>query len=148
MFGYRLVKKSDLEKLDKIIEDMHKSNREVCIHTLKEQDEFKKYIDEKEKLIESLTVELSESKKKLDQLNAIIQKEKTQNSVTLTIADDLTTITPLVRSKSNAFETLFQNGYITDAQNNQHSIELGLMLIANEALSQLLEQFEEQVRGD
>jgi predicted RNase H-like nuclease (RuvC/YqgF family) len=148
MFGYTTVKTSELKQLDELIEKCQNSHRETAVQLLKEREEHQTAIQDKDAEILALKLELGKKTKEAEHLSEIIQKERSQNSVTLTIGDDLTTVTPVVRSKPNAFETLFQNGYLNDAQNSQHAIELSLMLIANEALTQLLEQFESPVRGD
>lgn len=144
MFGYTLIKKSELNKTQTLLEENilenGRLNRELS------EAEFKlKKLEEQRRLLEE---ELESKKIECQMLDETIRKEKSSNSVTLTISDDLVSITPIVRTKQNSFELLFQNGYLNDSQNSQHAIELAFMLIANEALTQLLEQFESPVRGD
>lgn len=151
MFGYTLIKKSELTKTVSSLEEACVENNMLNLALSECEFENKTIKNDNAKLHEEnikLSKLIEEQKQTLQELNSLINKERIHNSVTLMIDDDLISITPIVRTKPNAFETLFQNGYLTDAQNTQHAIELSFMTIANEALEQLISQFEEPVRGD
>lgn len=116
---------------------------------------LKKEIDDKDKRLRDLInqyKELDYQKRELEQLYKDLQDEfenfnsKTENSVTFEISDDLTTTKPIVRYKESALEKLLELGYIRETGNEKHdafAIQLALMDITREAISQLLESFSE-----
>ncbi len=151
MFGLKLIKEAHLKEIENKLSDLNQKLAETTAQKDRLQmfnSDHQERVSEMAEKIKELSIELEKKQSKIAELLATIDKEKTNNSVTLTISDDLSSITPIIRTKQNAFEILFQNGYLSDAQNSQHAIELSFMLIANEALSQLIEQFEPQVRVD
>lgn len=151
MFGLKLIKEAHLKEIENKLSDLNQKLAETTANKDRLQmlnSDHQERVSEMSERIKELSTELEKKQSKIAELLATIDKEKTNNSVTLTISDDLSSITPIIRTKQNAFEILFQNGYLSDAQNSQHAIELSFMLIANEALSQLIEQFEPQVRVD
>lgn len=66
-----------------------------------------------------------------------------QNEVKLLISDDLLEVTPVIRYKDSAFDVLVQKQYISDGHDN--SLQLGLMIVAHEALTQIVEAFAEDI---
>lgn len=91
-------------------------------------------LSEAEKTIESLTVE----NERLQKLS--VEADDT-NSVTLRIGDDLTSITPVVKWKSEIKEKLIEVGLLSDANSSNTAIQVALMLIGQEALEQIIESF-------
>lgn len=67
-----------------------------------------------------------------------------QNSVTLQVNDDLTSVTPYVRVKEEVFEKMVELHYLNDAVNPETksmAMQLALLTIANESLDQIIEAF-------
>lgn len=67
-----------------------------------------------------------------------------QNSVTLQVNDDLTSVTPYVRVKEEVFEKMVELHYLNDAVNPETkamAMQLALLTIANESLDQIIESF-------
>lgn len=91
-------------------------------------------LSEAEKTIESLTAE----NERLQKLS--VEADDT-NSVTLRIGDDLTSITPVVKWKSEIKEKLIEVGLLSDANSSNTAIQVALMLIGQEALEQIIESF-------
>lgn len=94
-----------------------------------------------------------ELQKQIDHLSAELDKnidmftKSDSNEVTLRIADDMTTITPIVRWKDNTPEKLIEIGALNDSQNSKTSTQVALMAIAHEALTDIMDSFLEPV-GD
>lgn len=66
------------------------------------------------------------------------------NYVKLVFSNDLQKITPFIGFRPDCFESLFQEGFLKDGQeDNPHAIQLALMSMANDGLAQILEAFEE-----
>lgn len=105
------------------------------VEVLKEQRRIDgMLLGEAEKTIESLTAE----NERLQKLS--VEADDT-NSVTLRIGDDLTSITPVVKWKSEIKEKLIEVGLLSDANSSNTAIQVALMLIGQEALEQIIESF-------
>lgn len=68
--------------------------------------------------------------------------------VTLKLSKDLEVVTPVIAYSADTFEALFQSGRLNDAQNTPQAIQLALLMIAEEALQQLVDEFAPEVVGD
>lgn len=127
----RIIKNSTLRKITEISVDMEKH-----IHNLTE--ELKELDVNKTQEIYTLEEEVKALKK---QLGAYEQEE---NSVTLSIDDTLTKVTPIVRYKAELLEKLIELGYVQDdIKHDKFAIQLGVLTVANEALNQIMEAFSE-----
>lgn len=120
------------KKLEKTVEEYINLTEELIASNEKKDSEIQRLRD----TILSMEVEIENFKKETS--------SKEHNYVKLVVSDDLQTITPFVGYRGDCFEKLFQEGMLTDAQEGStHAIQLALMMIASEGLSQLLEEFEE-----
>lgn len=82
---------------------------------------------------------LDQAEQSVKQLSNPISDE---NTVTLTISEDLETITPTVKHQKNLAEKLMQEGRISESsRSDDFSVQLALMMIAEEALGQLIDSF-------
>jgi predicted nuclease with TOPRIM domain len=112
-----------------------------------------------EALQEQMNEKASESEEKIEELlfeneqlkrhNEELKKENIigdKNQVTLTISDDLQTITPVIKFKETANDILLKNGYATGTSDMQ--TQLGLMIVADEALNQIVSSFTEDIKED
>lgn len=86
--------------------------------------------------------ELEQEKEELRKQSLIDDK----NQVTLTISDDLQTITPVIKFKETANDILLKNGYATGTSDMQ--TQIGLMIVADEALNQIVSSFTEDIKED
>ena len=106
-----------------------------------------------------LKKELEEAKLEIDHLNRDLyhcqeqldKKEdlySSQNTITLTVADDLTQVVPTVRVKPDVFEKMVELGYLDDTVNTENKafmMQTALLVIANEALEQIVEAMTQKV---
>jgi len=127
---FKIVKSKTLRDYDELVLALSNNNTKLSDMN----DELHSKLFESDKRI----VDLLEEINKLKRLTA---ESKTENSVTLVMDDNLQKITPLIRYKSNVFDTLFQNGYLNDTQNSNVAIELALITVAADGLNQLIDSF-------
>lgn len=107
-----------------------------------------RYIEELLSSVADLEDKIAQANDELLQLKTKYEKyeNSTENSVTLKISQDMETITPIITHRDDAFESLFQIGMLSDAQSgNQFAIQLALMTVASEGLTQILDSFEEEI---
>lgn len=96
-------------------------------------------------LMDSLSDKDTEIAQLKEQLEVGVTTSDT-NFVKMTISDDLEKVTPTIKVKSTMFELLVQEGYLSDTQEgNSFAMQLAMISIAHEALTQLLESFTEAV---
>lgn len=99
-----------------------------------------------EEEFEKTQSERDELKKEVDRLNEILNRAAEDNSVRLVISPDMEMVTPIIAYREDAFESLFQSGRLTDAQQDApEAIQLALLAVASEGLNQLLEAFEDPI---
>lgn len=107
-----------------------------------EQSEVTRNLETK---ADALTQELQSV---LDAFNEFKKKttESETNYVRIDISNDLKTVTPVIGVRPDCFECLFQEGLVDDTQEgNQFAVQLALLSVAEEALSQIIESFEPAV---
>jgi hypothetical protein len=96
-------------------------------------------------LTESLiqTIDELRKEKEAETQNLVFEDS---NYVKILFSNDLQQISPFIGFRADCFESLFQEGMLKDGQeNNSHAIQLALLSLANDGLSQLLEAFEADV---
>lgn len=133
MFGFQTKKD---KKIIKQQEELAALTKEVEYRTrinIEDEVTIKTFYEENLKLKK----EIEELKK----LSVISDK----NSVTLEISDDILSVKPVIKYSPDVFEKLFELGYLDDSKNNPQAIQLALLMVANEALSQILEAFSENI---
>lgn len=87
---------------------------------------------------------IAELKAEIERLNELtIVDDSTGGSITLKVSKDLESVQPVVKYNPEVFEKLVELQYLDDThQNNAFAIQLALMQITFEALSQIIESFE------
>lgn len=91
---------------------------------------------------------ITASKAEIDRLNALLNNAES-NYVKLMISPDMRQITPVIGTRSDAFENLFQDGMLDDSQSdNAMAVQLAMLSVALDGLQQLLESFEPQLTED
>lgn len=134
---FKILRKSEYNELHKQLHNKH--HKQIQLETLVE--DYQKLIELKNEEIKSLTEKAEKLSKALEEANS------DKNRVTLVISDDMTTVTPFVATTPDVFEHLFHANMLTDAeQDNKHSHELALMVIALEALGQIVDSFTQPVK--
>ncbi|MBG24004.1 MAG: hypothetical protein CMF22_11180 [Idiomarinaceae bacterium] len=129
---------------------------------------IKKQREENERLreeIEALTVQYDGLKEVFDELTATSQKAieeqaeaekkletltQAENKIQLTVSDDLETITPFTSVKPEMWDTLLEAGMVSESvsgNSRRFAMQLALLTIASEGLSQLIEQFSPDIQG-
>lgn len=159
---YKIVKKSTLEresqrlattqkKLDHMVAKYSTEADELQdqitkkYHQIKEQETM--LLDQGNRLI-ALTDSLEAANAEIERLNKL-STEAEANEVLLRLSDDMTSMTPVVRWKEGIEERLYEMGFLRDIDTaNSMTIQLTLMTVAYEALSQLIESFEQNVEAD
>lgn len=91
--------------------------------------------------------QIRELKKEVERLNNLtIVDNSTGGSVTLKVSKDLESVQPVVKYNPDIFEKLVELQYLDDThQNNKFAIQLALMQVSFEALTQIIEAFEADV---
>ena len=82
-----------------------------------------------------------------NQIN-VLQEDADKNSVEIRIDDTITTGTPIVRYKQTVIDKLVEEGYLREGNTDQFAIQLALITISQEILTQLVESFTEAVASD
>lgn len=139
------TKKSKLRELEQRFNNV--------IRLTEERDE---YIDELELSLANRTkesydlgVELREAQERIDELEAGIAEKGDHTSATLHISDDLETVTPVTRVRPETITKLVEKKYLPyNKQDDDFAINLAAMLVAYEALEQIIYTFEESLRGN
>lgn len=126
------------------------------IETLK--FELQRSIENRQTVLEELHDANIKNLGLVSSLNAMSEENETlkkkfsvseDNTVTLKISPDMEVITPIISYRADAFESLFQSGMLSDAQaGNEFAIQLALMTVAQDGLSQILSSFEEEISDD
>jgi hypothetical protein len=94
-----------------------------------------------------LKAKSEEQQNEIDRLNELtIIDNSTGGSVTLKVAKDLESVQPIVKYNPDMFEKLVELQYLDDThQNNKFAIQLALMQVSFEALTQIIESFESSI---
>lgn len=132
----------EIDRLNESFSVYRKESNDRVMSMADTISDLKSQLQQGDDTIQKLKKECSDLKKQLDLAKDPVSNE---NSVTLIIDDNLDKVTPIVRYKETAKEKLIELGYITDAAliKDNFAIQLGLMTIANEAVAQIIESFEE-----
>jgi len=94
---------------------------------------------------ENLKKERDSLKEQVEQLQKTFASSN-ENSVTLQISDDLTKVSPIVRFKPSTFDKFAELGYLKDEQEgNTFAAQLALLTVVQEALTQILDSFTDEV---
>lgn len=149
----RIVKKSTLDKFNREHEAIHKSlslfqqeNSTLTdeVETLKSREEkLRKQLSESLSLQADAEAECQRQRERADYLEKL-SVESESNEIILRISDDLESMTPVIRWKAGIGDKLYELGYLRDVDNASNmAIQLALMSIGFEALTQLVEAFEQ-----
>lgn len=88
-----------------------------------------------------------EKEQELENLKDLL-RETDENSVTLKVSNDLTKVVPIVRYNPSTVEKFIELGYLSDDQErNTFAAQLALLTIVQEAVSQILENFTDEVKS-
>ena len=124
-------------EIDTLTESLTESNNQLVNY----QNKISRYDDDNEAL-EAKNKELQEA---LDYKEEIYSSE---NSVTLKITDDLTQVVPTIKVKPDVFEKMVELGYLDDSVNSETksvSMQAALLVIANEAMEQIIESMSNSI---
>jgi hypothetical protein len=95
----------------------------------------------------TLSKNLEEVNEKLDELyktlEAIQQANERENSVTITFDDTLQKATPILKYKPDITDKMVEMNIITSANTDKYSVELALLTMTEEVVSQILDSFGE-----
>lgn len=146
---FKIVKKTTF---DKLMADLAAAN-ERCEFFKKQtadlSDEMSEMLTAHVKQLDALRQANIEALAKVDEYIKADISSAQENTVRLVISPDLQKITPYVKYRADAFEALFQEGMLTDAQaESPHAIQLAIMTIGADGLNQLIESFEETIAGE
>lgn len=138
---FKLMKKSDLDslnqKMDCIRNKLSESQQELHSSYL-QVEETEKHNEELKEQVRKLEEQIEES--------ARAQLIADSNIVELQIANDLTSVVPVVRFRQDVFEKMVELGYLSDKDSgNDMAIQVALMTISHEALQQIIDSFSEPV---
>lgn len=138
---FKLMKKSDFESLNRKMDDINQKLDKA------ERDLEDSYLqaEEVEKHNAELRVTIDELQEKLEETERANMISDT-NIVELRVAEDLTSVTPIVRFRTDLFEKMVELGYLSDKDSgNDMAIQVALMTISHEALQQIIDSFSEPV---
>ncbi|WGH49521.1 hypothetical protein [Alishewanella phage vB_AspM_Slicko01] len=144
MFGLTTINKSKLAKMHEELE----VSISICDRFSKDNQKCIEKLHNTEKELDEVLAELNQLKHDHAELKKITKEQNISNSVSIVMDDTMTKFTPVIRHKPNVFEVLFQSGYLNDSQNNKEAIELALLTISSEVLTQLLDEFVEPFREE
>jgi flagellar motility protein MotE (MotC chaperone) len=97
--------------------------------------------------LSKLQEELNQKEQELENLKDLL-RETDENSVTLKVSNDLTKVVPIVRYNPSTVEKFIELGYLSDDQErNTFAAQLALLTIVQEAVSQILENFTDEVKS-
>lgn len=102
----------------------------------KELEEVKKRLKTKEKENETLASQLFE-------------REESETAITLTVSDDLNTVTPITRYNPQIIRKLVETQYLpSNKVDDEFAIHLAVMLICEEAITEIISAFEQEFQGE
>lgn len=85
--------------------------------------------------------------KRIDELEAGISEKADETTATLHISDDLETVTPVTRVRSETINKLVEKKYLPyNKRDDDFAINLAVMLVAYEAMEQIVFSFEEALK--
>ena len=137
---FRIVTKKTIDNL------RHELN-EICTEQQRIEEENTRYRQQVVDLYNKVS-HLEATREELEKQLGVFSDE---NSVHLTISDDLETVTPLIKVKEEMKEKMLQMGYLDDAtspDSTPFAMQLVLMNVAYEALDQIISAFAESVKDD
>lgn len=73
------------------------------------------------------------------------------NTITLTVRDDLTQVTPSVKVKPEVFDKMVELGYMDDhvtSETKSHLMQTAMLVIGAEALEQIVESMSQPINED
>jgi predicted nuclease with TOPRIM domain len=107
------------------------------------KETYNKLIEENENLVKQLE-EVSEKLNEIDKtLTSIQEANERENSVTITFDDSLQKATPVLKYKPNITDKMVEMNIITSANTDKYSVELALLTMTEEVVSQILDSFGE-----
>ena len=125
---------------------------------LEKEKEARKEVEEKSEELEKTQAILRTTEQYLDECYqkiadlkkqiGVLEGDTDKNSVEIRIDDNITTGTPIVRYKQTVVDKLVEEGYLRDGNTDQFAIQLALLTISQEILTQLVESFAEPVSSD
>lgn len=125
---------------------------------LEKEKEARKEVEEKTEELEKTQAILRTTEQYLDECYQniadlkkqieVLEGDTDKNSVEIRIDDNITTGTPIVRYKQTVVDKLVEEGYLRDGNTDQFAIQLALLTISQEILTQLVESFAEPVSSD
>lgn len=125
---------------------------------LEKEKEARKEVEEKSEELEKTQAILRTTEQYLDECYQkiadlkkqieVLEGDTDKNSVEIRIDDNITTGTPIVRYKQTVVDKLVEEGYLRDGNTDQFAIQLALLTISQEILTQLVESFAEPVSSD
>lgn len=125
---------------------------------LEKEQEARKEVEEKSEELEKTQAILRTTEQYLDECYRniadlkrqieVLEGDNDKNSVEIRIDDSITTGTPIVRYKQAVVDKLVEEGYLRDGNTDQFAIQLALLTISQEILTQLVESFAEPVSSD
>lgn len=122
-----------VDKYDETLINLKQRTEEVM--TLRQGDEWN------QRVIEELEA-------KVEELNSIYADH---NTITLTVRDDLTQVTPTVKVKPEVFDKMVELGYLDDhvtSETKSHLMQTAMLVIGSEALEQIVESMSQPVADD
>lgn len=122
-----------VDKYDETLINLKQTTEEVM--TLRQGDEWN------QRVIEELEA-------KVEELNSIYADH---NTITLTVRDDLTQVTPTVKVKPEVFDKMVELGYLDDhvtSETKSHLMQTAMLVIGSEALEQIVESMSQPVADD
>ncbi len=147
----RLIRTERLKEMERACETQAKECEEqaVILSELKDENchlnktvaRLKMENEAHQDSVKSLLKRMDEIRERLRELESPYGKEDT---VTLTISDDFSRVTPVVRFNTETREKMVVDGLITEKADH-YSAQLALISICSEALSQMIAQFTEEV---
>lgn len=107
----------------------------------KERHQALEQLEIAQEKLDELLKENNELSDEVDKLNNLFNNAS-EVSVKLDIDKDLQKVTPTIKFNEQIFDKLVELGYLNDSQKGHtFSIQLALILIANEALEQIIETY-------
>lgn len=96
---------------------------------------------------EDLKAELESKNKLINEMNAGIAEKGDETTATLHISDNLETVTPVTRVRPETINKLVEKQYLPyNKRDDDFAINLAVMLVAYEAMEQIVFSFEEALK--
>jgi predicted RNase H-like nuclease (RuvC/YqgF family) len=154
MLGYTLVGSDELKKLKDECDRLDSEN----IHLMTKVVDLKDMIETREQSYDEmcaaarlandeLATKLDSAQEEINRLKETMARMTEKNSVgvNLTFDQSLTSVTPIITYNEEATEALFEMGVIKDGADIS-AVQIGLLLVAHEALTQIVDAFSEDIQ--